>query len=297
MTKPPISDKIKRGFTGLTLLGKMYRFIAGDWRRLNWLKEHRQNGVPFEWSKNNDYLDWFYKYRPHLAKFKDIHKGQDCFIIGNGPSLNQTDLNLLNGYHVFGLNKIHLIFEKYPRLKLSYHVTVNPLVIEQIQREVEEGVFDCPTFLSYQGSKGVNFSSKNVYKLLTCGKWSFYKNVMEPINEGYTVTYVAMQLAYYMGYKNVFLVGVDHNFSQVGKPNELQDFKGDDHNHFHPDYFKGQLWHLADLEGNEASYALAKHQFHEDGREIFNATVGGKLNIFKRITFEEALQRAKKMPE
>ena len=40
------------------------------------------------------------------AEFKDIHKGQRCFIVGNGPSLNDEDLSLLENEYVFTVNKI-----------------------------------------------------------------------------------------------------------------------------------------------------------------------------------------------
>ena len=186
-----------------------------------------------------------------------------------------------------------MIFDRHP-IKLSYHVTVNPLVIEQIEKELRENIFNCPTFLSYHNSQQIKFNKNHVYKVDTSGAWTFYRTIENKISEGYTVTYVAMQIAYYMGFKNVFLVGIDHDFKQKGNPNEQQKFKGDDVNHFHPDYFKGMQWHLADLEGNEASYALARHQYHASGREIFDATIDGKLKIFEKIKFEEALILAQK---
>jgi hypothetical protein len=260
---------------------------------LDWIAKHRKLGVPFDFRFNEDFLDWFYNYRSQLKQYENVHAGEDCFIIGNGPSLNKTNLTLLNDYHVFGLNKIHLIFEKH-KLDLSYHVTVNRLVIEQIYNELENNVFQCPSFLSYMASKDYQYKNKNVHKVLTNAKWSFYHSILEPISEGFTVTYVAMQIAFFMGFKNVFLVGVDHNFQQKGNPNEQQTHQGDDVNHFHPDYFKGMQWHLADLEGNEASYALAKHQFHAEGREIYDATVDGKLNIFRKVSFDDALGIAQK---
>lgn len=259
-----------------------------------WALKHRKNGMPIQYFNNKEYKDWFINYRPFLEQYKNIHAGKDCFIVGNGPSLNKTDLVKLNDYYVFGLNKIHLIFEKQP-LKISYHVNVNELVIDQTKDELKNNVFNCPSFLSYTGSTQIDFCKERVHKIFTRGApWSFYGNILDTISEGYTVTYVAMQIAYFMGFKNVFLVGVDHNFQQQGKPNEQQEYKGDDINHFHPDYFKGQQWHLADMEGNEASYALAKHRFHKDGRNIFDATIGGKLKVFEKIDFETALQIAKK---
>jgi hypothetical protein len=259
-----------------------------------WAFNFRKKGVPIQYFNDTEYIDWFINCKPFLEQFKNIHDGKDCFIVGNGPSLNNTDLVKLNDYYVFGLNKIHLIFEKQP-LQLSYHVTVNELVIDQTINEFKKDVYGCPSFLGYHISKQVDFNKERIHKLFTrTAPWSFYHSILQPIHEGYTVTYVALQLAFYMGFKNVFLVGVDHNFQQQGKPNEQQEYQGDDVNHFHPDYFKGQQWHLADLEGNEASYALAKHQFHTAGRNIYDATIGGKLNIFTKVSYEEALTKARK---
>lgn len=292
MTK--LTDKLQRALTTLSIMHKIFRSVASSWPEINWYKKHRYMGLPSNWVGNEQYLKWFINDRNNLFKFREIHKGEDCFIIGNGPSLNKTDLDKLKDHHVFGLNKIHLIFDKYPSLKLSYHVIVNPLVIEQVQQELNNNVFKCPIFLSFEGCKDIQFSNPDIHKLFTSNTWSFYLDIAAPISEGYTVTYVAMQIAFYMGFKNVYLVGVDHNFKQTGRPNEEQNFKGDDHNHFHPDYFKGMQWHLADLEGNEASYAMARHQYHRHGREIYDATIDGKLQIFQKISFDEAVMKAKK---
>ena len=260
---------------------------------VKWFLKYRKLGLPIQYYNNASYLDWFINWRPYLIKYKNKHEGEDCFIIGNGPSLNKTNLSLLNDYHVFGLNKIHLIFDSH-KLQLSYHVAVNPLVIEQIDEVLQKNVFNCPSFLSFHGSKKFTYDKNKILKINTSGSWTFHHSILEKINEGYTVTYVAMQIAFFMGFKNVFLVGVDHNFQQSGNPNEQQEFKGDDVNHFHPDYFKGMQWHLSDLEGNEASYSLARHQFHAFGRNIYDATIDGKLNIFQKIDFKDALEKANK---
>lgn len=272
------------------LLNKIYYKLENS---LWWLLKYRKDNIPTEFQNNMHYAAWYQSDRDALKKYKNIHKGEDCFIVGNGPSLNKTDLTLLSDYHVFGLNKIHMIFEK-QKFDLSYHVTVNKHVIEQTKKELNENSYHCPSFISFAASRGIDYKSPWVHKILTNGRWSFYDSILEPISEGYTVTYVAMQIAYYMGFKNVFLVGVDHNFQQKGKPNEKQKFEGDDLNHFHPDYFKGHNWQLADLEGSEASFALAKHQFHFDGRNIIDATVDGKLTIFEKMKYEDALKVAKK---
>lgn len=244
------------------------------------------------WKEGTQYIKWKRKYAKQMEKFRNLHKGEDCFIIGNGPSLNKMDLSPLRDYHTFGLNKIFLIFDKVD-LNLSYLVAINDLVIEQSKEEFEN--FPCPLFLSYTVSEGVIADKPHINRLYTLNTWSFYDDITQPICNGFTVTYVAMQIAYFMGFKRVFLVGVDHSFKQtVGKENEVEVLEGDDPNHFHPDYFKGQKWQLADVYGNEVSYHLANYFYLRDDRQIYDATVGGKLEVFPKITYEQALQMAKK---
>jgi hypothetical protein len=92
-----------------------------------------------------------------------------------------------------------------------------------------------------------------------------------------------------MGFSQIFLIGVDHNFKAPGNPNEKQFLQGGDQNHFDPNYFGNKEWHLPDLEASELSYHLAKFFFNRDGRKIYDATVDGKLNIFPKISCEQAL--------
>ncbi|MEA5533267.1 6-hydroxymethylpterin diphosphokinase MptE-like protein [Crocosphaera sp. XPORK-15E] len=245
-----------------------------------------------------EYYEWYLKHSKRLQQFKNCHRGESCFIIGNGPSLNQMDLNPLKEVHTFGLNKIYLIFEKV-NLNLSYHVSVNPLVIEQSVNNFT--ALSCPSFLSFKSfceyrkkqENPLNIPD-NLYFVLTSSTCHFSSNIAQKINEGYTVTYVAMQIAFYMGFKQVFLIGVDHNFKAVGKPNEKQTLKGDDMNHFSPNYFANKEWQLPDLEGSELSYRIAKFNYERSGRIIYDATVDGKLEIFPKISYEEALSLCNK---
>lgn len=237
------------------------------------------------------FLEWRVKYSLSLKRYKDIHDGEDCFIIGNGPSLNEIDLNKLNDYTTFGLNKIYLMFDKV-NFRPSYHVAVNPLVIEQSFKEFES--LSCPTFISYRAGRRVVRKLDHVNFLMTGGHLRFSEDIVREIHEGWTVTFVAMQLAYYMGFKNIFLVGVDHNFVVNGHPNEQQFLFGNDSNHFDPRYFGGQEWHLPDLEGSEIAYSLAKFFFERNSRRIYDATLNGKLKIFPKVSFNDSLMSCKK---
>lgn len=242
--------------------------------------------------KSFQQIVWYYFAGKKLSKFKNVHEGEDCFVIGNGPSLNNMDLRLLNNYYTFGLNKIYLIFSRQD-LTITYHVCVNPLVIKQSKKDIEN--LKCPSFISFRPGIINGYKGNNIYFIENSGDIQFCKDIINDfISCSYTVTYTALQLAYYMGFKRVFLIGVDHNFKQEGKPNETRFMEGPDINHFDKNYFKGQKWQLADLKNSEICYFIAKKNFEDDQRIILDATVKGKLDIFRKITFEKALKMAKK---
>lgn len=236
------------------------------------------------------YREWYHQHRSDLESFHNKHAGEDCFIIGNGPSLNKMDLSPLQDRYTFGLNKIYLMEDRGVDLNLDYLVSVNSLVIEQ-SAEVFEGL-DCDTFLSYRAAHNHVRPLDHVHYLFTGGPYTFSQRITDRIHEGHTVTFVAMQIAYYMGFRRVFLIGVDHSFQAEGKPNEKQRMEGSDPNHFDPDYFAGDEWHLPDLDASELSYHLARFFYRRDGRQIIDATVDGELDIYPKISYEEALDRS-----
>ena len=240
------------------------------------------------------YREWYFQHRPKLASFRGRHEGEDCFIIGNGPSLNDMDLEPLQDYHTFGLNKIYLMAQRGIDLNLSYLVSVNPLVIEQ-SAEVFESLDSCDLFLSYGAAVDHVSPLGHVHYLYTGGPYAFQRDLRRRVHEGYTVTYVAMQIAFFMGFERVFLVGVDHSFEAEGDPNETQHMDGDDVNHFDPDYFRGDDWQLPDLEASELSYHLARFFYRRAGRQILDATIDGELDIYPKISYEEALSHCRPM--
>jgi hypothetical protein len=90
-----------------------------------------------------------------------------------------------------------------------------------------------------------------------------------------------------MGFTQVILIGVDHSFASKGEANKTVVSDGDDPNHFSPHYFgKGFRWQLPDLETSEIGYALARKAFEKAGRQVLDATVGGKLTIFPKVDYE-----------
>jgi len=219
-----------------------------------------------------------------LQLLKNSHAGERCFIIGNGPSLKNTDLQKLRKEFTIGMNRFYMAF---PDLGFSTSclLTVNDLVIEQSAEDLRK--LTIPTFVSWRGRKWIAPSPNLHYLYTSYDLPRFSGNAAGRLWEGSTVTFIAMQLAYYMGFEHVILIGVDHYYATTGTPNTTVTSTGDDPNHFHPGYFgKGFRWQLADLKGNEIGYAMAREAYSRSGREILDATVGGKLTIFPKVDYE-----------
>ncbi len=229
--------------------------------------------------------------RQRLEAYRNAHQGKRCFIIGNGPSLRQTDLSRLKGEYTFGLNRIYLMF---PELGFttSFLVVVNELVIGQSGSEML--ALPMPKFFTWRARryapKGLAFLQDTSLMFLDTdftGPENFSGEATRRIFEGNTVTFVAMQLAFFMGFQQAILVGVDHNYVTQGQPNLAVVSPGDDPNHFAPDYFgKGYKWQLPDLEGNERAYRLARKAYADDKRRLVDATVGGKLAVFTKVDYD-----------
>jgi hypothetical protein len=123
----------------------------------------------------------------------------------------------------------------------------------------------------------------------------FARDITGSVCQGYTVTYVALQVAYYLGFTEVALVGCDHNFVTKGSPNETIVSGEKDHNHFSDKYFSGGAeWQLPDLLGSEIHYKIAREVFEVSNRKIVNCTEGGKLEVFERKKFNDFIHDASK---
>jgi len=218
-----------------------------------------------------------------LKRMKDIHRGERCFIIGNGPSLKNTDLSQLKDEYTIGMNRIYMLFDELG-FNTSYYLSVNDLVIEQCAQDIQK--LNIPKFVSWRSKSWIKPAPDLCFLYTTYTEPKFAENAWERLWEGATVTYVAMQLAFHLGFNEVYLIGVDHNFSTKGKPNTTVVSEGDDPNHFDSNYFgKGFRWQLPDLDTSERAYCIARDAYNKSGRHIYDATVGGKLNIFPKVDY------------
>jgi hypothetical protein len=224
-----------------------------------------------------------------MAAFRDLHRGQRCYILGNGPSLQQTDLRRLRDAVTFGMNRIYLHFPAMG-FPTTYYVAVNTLVIEQCAEDIRR--LAMPRFITWRGRRWLR--DRNVIFLDTdyTGPQVFSTDLTRRVFEGSTVTFVALELAYYMGFAEVVLLGVDHSFATQGPPNVTVVSTGEDRDHFSTEYFgKGFRWQLPDLEASERAYRLARAAFEADGRRVLDATPAGKLTVFPKVEYASLFEK------
>lgn len=224
-----------------------------------------------------------------LRALHDRYAGERCVIIGNGPSLRKMDLASIASERTFGLNRIYLKFNELG-FATTFLVCINGLVWEQFGHDIgrQSSILVAP----WRERERLR-SRSDAYFVRTDHRPVFRRNIpREGVWEGGTVTFVAMQLAYYLGFRQVVLIGVDHAFTAVGVPNSTVESKGADADHFDPSYFgPGVRWQLPDLDSSERAFRSAREAFAKDGREIVDATVGGQLDVFRKVEFEALFGR------
>ncbi len=218
-----------------------------------------------------------------LRELKDAHRGERCFILGNGPSLRNTDLKHLKNEFTIGMNRIYLLF---PDLgfRTTFYLSINDLVIEQCAKDIQ--ALKMPRFIAWRSHRYLKPEKDLFFLYTTYTGPKFATDITGRLWEGATVTYTALQLAYYLGFDTSILIGVDHNFTTTGKPNTTVVSQGDDPNHFSASYFgKGFRWQLPDLQTSEKSYAMARKAYEKAGRKVLDATLNGKLAIFPKVNY------------
>ena len=185
-----------------------------------------------------------------------------------------------------GLNKIYLGFNKF-NIYPKYYLATNKNVIKSSIEEINN--LNCIKFTPSHSHNLLSNGPFNYY-LNISKKENFFLDISKGVNEGYTVTYVGLQLAYFMGFSKVVLVGLDHRYSYKGEPNQEAFMKGSDPNHFDNSYFKNQSWDNPDLENSERFFKIANQVFKKDNREIIDSTINGDCHVFPKIPLEEVIK-------
>lgn len=243
-----------------------------------------------------------------LADFKNKYQGHRAFFIGGGPSLNQTPLHLMKDEYCFGCNRIYEIYSQTDWRATHYLAVTNENWkykewVESLENMVATGI---PCFIAdkywimhalgiapewYTPPKGDNVIPIRARKLMhgkpgeMVARAGWTKDVEDFIVSHRTVSMVFLQLAHWMGFSPLYLVGCDLGYKtfKEGEP---------DPNHWIEDY------ELYKRPRRAANNNIRMQKVHvemskiakKQGIEVYNATIGGELETYERVDIYELLK-------
>lgn len=231
-----------------------------------------------------------------IQDLRGAYAGKRCFIVGNGPSLTIQDLNSLKGEYTFASNRIYALFDETswrPTFYAASDMDLIPALVPHL------GTFSPIIRFFDKAAAGFvkNLDSVILLNLRldyfaarkhTTDNISFSSDPSKKVGVGYTVTYVCLQLALYMGFSEIYLIGMDHTFSYVVHSDGSISVNRSVRDHCFGDG-KGIVVNPQYKEGVEYAYALARNEAEKRGVKICNATRGGSLEVFERISLDEVL--------
>ena len=228
-----------------------------------------------------------------MGKMKDKYKGKRCFIIGNGPSLQMEDLDRLhkNKEYSFGSNRIYLAFSK-TKWRPDFFAVSDRIVLANHANEISR-VRTKHKFISNRAYFSTNYpkrSSAVIYNLTNKKHYpycpDFSNDITESIADSYTVTYVMLQIAAYMGFGEIYLLGIDHNYA-ISKDNSGATIKKDVKSFFIENYHANKNMTPPNLDWGTTGFNKSEIYSRMHGFRIYNATRGGKLESFERVDFDK----------
>lgn len=248
------------------------------------LKAHCQNWMLRHYSLTAD--------GRKLARLHNFYLGQRCFIIGNGPSLRADDLSTLHvhGEITFAFNRIFQIFDK-TQWRPTYFLSQDNLALSTSAMEMS-AIPAKAKFIPVEAKwyQGISIKDASYFHLVPNDERDYHlfsEDIPSRIYNSTTVAYTAIQLAVWMGFKEIYLIGTDHHFhttrDRYGKihiDTNAKDYFADDYNKK-----RNGEW-LPNVDASTMAFESARDYAEARGIKIYNATRGGKLEVFERRDFD-----------
>lgn len=231
-----------------------------------------------------------------LRKFKNMYLNERCFLIGNGASLTIEDLEKLKDEKTFAVNAFVLALDEVSYLPTFYGI-IDGKAMELYGEEILNSGMKNIFFTKRWDMKDKDYKRLlqiGAYELpqMNTGTWVYYtnmpknfsKDITKEVYWGYTVVYSMMQVIAYMGFREVFLLGMDCAY----KPGQAS---------FKDTRSKKNIEEGRWFAGNKISnngivdqYIVAHEAFKEyaekNGIKVYNATRGGMLEVFPRVDLD-----------
>lgn len=236
-----------------------------------------------------------------ILSLKNKHFGSRCFILGMGPSLNVEDINKLKDEVTFSCNKIYLAYGGLS-WRPTYYSLADALVAENNAEEIEKLIKENESIFVFSKNVEKNFPNSSVIYInelngRDCDGIS--DDLLNGYVSGTTVTYRIIQQAIYMGFKEIYLLGMDFSFlipekkidsgrSDIKDPVLVNDTEV---NHFCKDYRKkGETWTVPKLDVQLKAFKRAKVYAEKHSLKIINCSRETKLDVFEKADLDEIIE-------
>lgn len=229
-----------------------------------------------------------------IAALRGSYKGRRCFFIGNGPSLRAADLQRLHeaGELTFAFNRIYNIFPE-TDWRPSFYISQDEKMLAGCA-EIVDGLQLPVKFIPiqlhwYHGIKihDALWFNMNWQQAEDPRDFLFTDDAAREIHCASTGMYTAAQLAAYMGFTEIILIGVDHHFrvsqnnqGEIVVDNTVKDYFTDKYNED-----RDKLY-IPNTEKSTLTYVAMKNHCEQRMIRVYNATRGGKLEVFPRVDFD-----------
>lgn len=236
--------------------------------------------------------------RLNIRDWKGRFQGKRVWIVGSGPSLDKTPLDMLEGEYSFGINRIASVFDRNTWRPQFFMCASSRIVKEDYRSDVLRAVEECKIAIFCDRLTpiiGDKIPAEHQHKVLwlNCLQNSSERNEPQDswwnplmiergrINNFGTTVFGCTQIAAYLGFSKMILVGCDMGYKSFlpGEP---------DPNHFGENYeTKSMPQEVHDLENprRHESHEIIYFRARKVGIEIINATLGGDLEAYPRGDF------------
>lgn len=270
---------------------KKNRFAVGIYENIIYMKTYIE-----VWRKSINRGKQFSKEdRLRVQRYKDIHKGERCFIVATGPSQNEDDLNMLKDEITFTVNSGYKAYEK-TKWRATYYVMMDDNAGAMLKEALSGshdylGVFYNPQIYNYipNGKEiGLVTDAKELFMINTI--WNklfprlfpivrFSDDISKKIYCGKTVILACIQIAAYMGFDKIYLTGVDCNYSWDKQHSDIMSY----------DLSKEAKELVINKSGNLMlmQFEALAEVLRTKGIHVYNATRGGKLEAFPRVDLDQ----------
>ncbi len=279
-----MKEFIKNHFPGIVQFFKDLKMLGEYKKRKRYIQDFNE--------KNHA------RYEENLSRFHDIHKGKRCFIVGTGPSLQLSDVERLKGEYTFGVNSCLTMYDK-TDWRATYYGIVDSHAVEIMGEKLNSD--EIPVFFYtdidavYDGRNGVPFPKDDSANMMTDTFWrklfpkkypetDFSRDITKVVYTGKSVVYAMLQIAAYMGFSEIYLLGVDCNYAQ---PKMYSD------NVTYIDHKTKWTQERLLKNGNQMlpQFEIARKYADQHGLKIYNATRGGQLESFERVDLDDILAK------